>query len=572
MSAECRFELTPETVASYYEDHDDEDWWDNYETFDPLYETLAAEGWQCPHDRVPGYRLCAFHMAPEQRREADRSVETDLSDEGVRERVVEKLRDDDGDGRDSKQFVGATFGRLDLQHQAIDSRADSYPVAYHFATVGAGTDEEPAFDLANATVSHQLLAPFVDVEGTLRLKNASVEKDCLFAGATVDALNSLDATFEEASFRELTADVVNCKWTEFGGYTDFTGAAIEFGGVFEDIDAAEITFENARMRCGVFREAVVKSELVFDDAVVGDLDLRESRCGRLDFRAVTRLEGFDRLLDFRAADVDAGEIAFAGDGDVRTDESGTTTGGDDEEARIDASGATFGTVDVAVDGEKTLEPVYVSNTTFDGFDFSAYHESLEPDWSLDSPSDPIQDAYRSEVVPDGRAGDRERELTYVKAKNGANRVDDHRSASEFFVQETRHRQEHLFDVFWSGGTQFDTRAGFEWFTLAVLFRLSRYGERPRKTLEWSLGVVVAAAAAYPFVGTPVGGTTLSWFSGDLLSVGVRSLSFSAATFTSLGVGGLPGTPAANVLAASEALAGTFLVALFVFSLGRQVSR
>jgi hypothetical protein len=167
------------------------------------------------------------------------------------------------------------------------------------------------------------------------------------------------------------------------------------------------------------------------------------------------------------------------------------------------------------------------------------------------------------------------ERTYLQAKLGATGVGDNESASAFFLREVRYRRRayaaHVRDrdhslahrlragIRWAGGVAFDLIAG--------------YGERPRRVLAVSLVVLLAAAMSYPATGGLDTGAGIVSYATDGPAAVVDGLYFSAVTFATLGLGDVyPVDDIGRSLAAFEGLAGAFLTALLVFSLGRRVTR
>lgn len=97
-------------------------------------------------------------------------------------------------------------------------------------------------------------------------------------------------------------------------------------------------------------------------------------------------------------------------------------------------------------------------------------------------------------------------------------------------------------------------AAVRWVTSAFLNLVSGYGERPQRPVLASVAVILGSAFVYPAVGGLRDGETV-------------------VTLATLGYGDLePTGTLAHTFAGVEAPSGAFLVALFVFALGRQAVR
>ncbi|WP_435552616.1 pentapeptide repeat-containing protein [Natrinema sp. CGMCC1.2065] len=99
---------------------------------------------------------------------------------------------------------------------------------------------------------------------------------------------------------------------------------------------------------------------------------------------------------------------------------------------FDISNGCIGDVDTVSD-ENSFKYLIVNRTDFDGFDFTAYRDDLEEiDWEID----------RSSVTTVVDAIDQDqtvREITYLKAKQGASQIGDSKAKSEFFQREMNFR-------------------------------------------------------------------------------------------------------------------------------------
>jgi len=115
---------------------------------------------------------------------------------------------------------------------------------------------------------------------------------------------------------------------------------------------------------------------------------------------------------------------------------------------------------------------------------------------------------------------------------------------------------------------------FQWSVYTLNRYLTKHGESLKHVVAWAIGIIVVCGLLYPFTGGLVttNGTEQITAVSDL-SPGVfaRSFYYSMVTFTTLGYGTPAGT-GAKLLVGLESLAGTLLVALFVFVLGRRVAR
>lgn len=214
-----------------------------------------------------------------------------------------------------------------------------------------------------------------------------------------------------------------------------------------------------------------------------------------------------------------------------------------------------------------------------------------------------------------------RETTYQKAKNGATQVGDSKAASEFFIKEMKfRRQRHkaelialmpvlsiisspksvkiLRDSFrHPHHPRHAIKPGLRWLMNFVLEISSGYGERLRYVIGWSLTIILSGMLLYPI--PQLGGiqkintdgfTIISYdwsefgsaFSTppkylemaiNLTEVWQTSFYFSVVSFTTLGSGRYqPGGWANELIASFQSFLGAFLIALFVYSLGKQVAR
>lgn len=130
---------------------------------------------------------------------------------------------------------------------------------------------------------------------------------------------------------------------------------------------------------------------------------------------------------------------------------------------------------------------------------------------------------------------------------------------------------HALDSPRSTGHRVD--ATLRWVTSAFLNAVSGYGERPQRTVLASVAVVLGSAFVYPAAGGIRDGDAVVTYASDGAAAVTDGLYFSVVTFSTLGYGDLEPTGAlARAIAGLEALSGAFLVALFVFALGRQAAR
>jgi uncharacterized protein YjbI with pentapeptide repeats len=250
---------------------------------------LDQEVWRCPHDALDEREYCAFHADPEQ-------LPADV-DEG--ELFIEAINeasasDDDEVARRKKQFVGATFGPLDIERTMLDA-GDGYQIRVDHAIFTGGVCADRAvvrhplialstrFETSFASVSGEIgVVSFTGAEfsgdGGVSFDRAEFGGDggVLFRGAEFRGDGWV--SFRDAEFRGDGG--VSFEYAEFSEEVTFGDA--EFSG--------EVTFNDAKFRGGV----------TFGDAEFsGD--------GRVSFRGVLFSGGGG--ASFR-------DVEFSGDGDV----------------------------------------------------------------------------------------------------------------------------------------------------------------------------------------------------------------------------------------------------------------
>jgi voltage-gated potassium channel Kch len=145
----------------------------------------------------------------------------------------------------------------------------------------------------------------------------------------------------------------------------------------------------------------------------------------------------------------------------------------------------------------------------------------------------------------------------------------------FFVRELRYRRRR-YAAHARGATHPTSHrvdAALRWVTNGLLDLIVGYGERPQRTAMLALAVILGCAAAFPATEGLVAGDEVVTYTSHGLAAVVDSLYFSIVTFATLGLGDVhPAGTLGRLIAAAEGLVGAFLTAVFVFSLGRRVTR
>jgi uncharacterized protein YjbI with pentapeptide repeats len=601
-------------------------------------ERARPDGWTCPHEPHGDADRCVFHL------DVDRRADLGVDDDDVRDRLLKAIG---RPGRRSKQFLGATFERLDLSYRDVDA-PDNYPIDLRYATVRG------RFVATDAAISHPVIldgarlggvsvtdsafrrglsirratvAGAVDLrttfdgrvefvgttfEGPFRLDEMAFNRyarfdDCVFrdevdlyvdfneephftgarfeAGADFFMDANADSYFDEATFEgptnlyaEFDGDVyfdgatfaddlrvygrfnvdaffrgvtfggaANLRWNDadldavrFCGVTDFTGATFrgeaDFGNV-EFIGGADFT--GARFEAvASFSAASFSRPTSFVD--VSFADVLSLTAAEFDRRLTLSPASVDGVVDLADATVSAGRILVSPTSTVAYDLTRATVG----EVGFEWSEA-------PTDDDALLRRFVLSETNFDGFDFSRHRAQL---------------ARRNWVIHGGPGRDPtpERvETTYLKAKNGATLVGENRAASEFFLRELRaRRRRHRAGVLGGRTVRSRLRAAGRYAANLAMDATCGYGEKPSRVVASSVCIIWGFAAAYHRFGVS---TRYAGFLGHLV--------LSLEAFVALVLGSPDvSEPYVNLHTATEAFLGAYFIALFVFALTRSIHR
>jgi hypothetical protein len=481
-----------------------------------------------------------FHLTPGERRE-DGVTESEL-----RASFVADVGADDPARR---EYVDVHFEDMDLSALVVDGN-DVGPITFREVTI------DGTFDLSGSVVTHPIAIEDsrigqLDVTATTFEMDVTVEEStfgwasdaatCLRArrGSFDRGLQISDVRFD-ASVEFAACDVE--EWLEFDS------CVVGGGAHFPNVSVGRAQFVSTTFENGVeFTDASIDIA-TFDRVETGDtagtLDLTDGSIGRLRVFPGGAIE-----CHLHEATVSTGRLGQPDDG----------------VATYDLTDATIGSVDLDCDAD-TFDRYRFYRTRFDGFPFQGYREMLrESHWRL---HDYVRDPELAETV-EGL------EHTYLEAKQGASEAGDGETASMFFVRELRYRRQryatHAAREDYSLAHRAD--ATVRLMTNAFLDVVAGYGERPQRTVVLSLVVILGSALVYPATAGLTTGDEVVTYAGQGAFAALDGLYFSVVTFATLGLGDVhPVGDVGRIVAASEGLAGAFLTALFVFSLGRRVTR
>lgn len=496
------------------------------------YEEEDGDSRRCPRPAADGRNRCPFHLDDERAADVDASLQTAF------------CADLDSDDDRRLEYVDVTVEELDLSslHLETDSLAT---IQFRDCTV-------ERLDLSASVVSQSVILDGCEV-GRLDASDATFESDVtvcdsaiavdstgtglVFGRATVDGALEIAGTTvgESVEFAACTVD----GWFELDDTTVAGGAHFP-NATFERAQFVDTTFQGPVQFTGVWSELLTIEGVSFAQSPQFD----DAKLETLRFKPTGDVES-----RFHGATVESGRLTQPSQGCALYDLTDATVGDVDLDCTVD-----------------TFDRYRFYRTRYDGFPFASYRTLLrENRWDLHGYAGTVETV----VTIDGL------ERTYLEAKQGASAVGDDENAAALFVREMRYRRRryanHARDPSRTSVHRLD--ATLRWTTNAFLDLTAGYGERPQRTVSTSLVVIVLSSLLYPALGGLRTVDETVTYASDGVTAFLDSLYFSVITFTTLGYGDfLAVSGLGRFVAGVEALSGAFLVALFVFSLGRQVSR
>jgi len=397
----------------------------------------------------------------------------------------------------------------------------------------AGANVGEVLELSEIALADAVVFDDAKIDGEIRMTESALEAVLRFDDATVTDTVRLARTAlrNSVSFDRATVE----------GTIDLRDATIA-----EHISLQEATVEEEINLSGT----TIVEHISLQGATVGHFELYSATLSAdISFRAA-------ELDSLRVADVEIDSSAVRIDATGGTLASGSIEIGGKPLLWLDCQGTTLGKVVlISADNRPVFEYLRIQNTTFDGFDFTAHRSDL------------VQAEFILHTVPPvsaneiSRLSPTEREVTYLKAKQGATAIEDGVARREFFTRQMQARRQHYFERLRTGSSaNLSTRLKVlpRWVTGWFLSITCGYGERPNRVLSISSIMIVLYGFAYHLTGVVADSSRV--FDAFLLSL----QSFIALIIGPPETVGRLGT----ILVISEAFFGAIFLSLFVVTLTR----
>lgn len=562
--------------------------------------------WTCPHDAVAGKSKCVFHLEP-----ADRPADCNITREFIEQIASANRREKVRARKRHRQFIDAIFDTFTPESTVIGGHEKGYIDCRH-ASFHEVNCEHTEFDqrirFAQATFGHPNTDEAVNNQESptkgleVCFRRAIFRYSADFSDATfITQSNFRGAHFhdwagfrfthfqEDADFGWATFhDMASARGVEFDAkasfravgfedYTQFVGAQFGDGVNFrlarfdDDADFPEAQFAGANFREAEFErtfdisEATITEPLRLDYiTIIKKLDATSVQLEapvRLDEAALGEVSVSINLGDSLA---DTAYLRFF----ETTISAGSFEQPTDGIAVYDFSSATIGDVRFHCQSDEPLyNRIIFHRTRFDGFDFSD-----SDDLNTEAVNHVIHEISETAktAVPEEFIHNKSPEdlwATYLYAKNGADATGDNVSAGAFFYKEMVYRRHAHWERMLTDDSRslknrvLDCTKGVR---NLVLSAVTGYGEKPDRVVYTSLIVILAFTPLYWLTAASNNGDTSFW----------EYLALSLQTFVSFILGSPPDsfTLWGEIISATEAFIGAFLVALFVFTLTRRVNR
>ena len=517
----------------------------------------VTEGtWSCPHDVVPGYSKCPFHLSP-----SERPPDLDATAAFLQQIEAAQQLETRSERRRKVQFIDATFESLDIAGEVIDTGAG------HYINLAHATIANP--DLTDTRVRQPIRFAHATFEGTSRfrdamfdgnvgMRNATFLGPARFRGATFNrpfvarhatfvddayfwyTIFRRHALFRDADFQQYAY----FRGVDFDNYARFSQAHFhdeawfklgEFG---DDADFIDTRFDGPHS----FINAEFDRTTNFSGVrTAGPMDLSGAKLETLEMTP-DKIETDTQYVDLSKSVIKEGQLGQPENGSIL----------------YDAERATLGDVAVTTPGDESVsDHIRLVATNFDGFEFES--DNMDPEaagWR-------IHTVFDESVLPEDRRETPPPETlreTYLKAKNGAKQAGNTAAAGHFYYKEMQYRRQHLGELVLSNEGA-GARTGFAWLRNSVLWAVTGYGEYPLRVIGSSVGIVVGFAGLYGFLSAAEVSIT------DVVL-------FSFQSFITFIVGSPPqeATQTIATLSIFEGFIGAFFIALFVYTFTRRLDR
>jgi len=531
----CRFKFNPA------------EWETKHDARCNLSDELLEDGqWHCPHDTDGDSTFCIFHRNTEEK-----------DSEAVAEALIELVNSDAnqrGRARENRRFIGARLSALPVDN-AVLGEGSNYPIDFRYSRV------DDALDIEYATFSAPVFLDGSDI-ASISAHGSTFEKrveapDAIFhsfdfqSAAFEDRANFRNTRFgdgslfnicfnERAVFRQATFDFpAHFDNGAFVSEAIFTRCRFESIAVFDDVEFhAASLFRNSELTADIsFQNATFHGELQFVPASVESDDIK---------------------IRFQGSRINAGELTYRQEAPVI----------------FVLREATLGPVDIgAPEGPPNLDNYWFLDTSFEGFDFADYTDTLiARNWLIHPLAEdiPSTDSIVVSHLPFLRRARQTLRLwrvrpledidtspgllraTYLRAKNGAKEVGDNTASAEFFLHEMRYKRKAYFT-----GSNRSRLSMLRWILNWGYNLTAGYGERPFRTVVFSFVIILLFGWLYTLI------SAVSYREG---------VAFSVQAFVALVLGAPTSSGRLSIAAATEAFVGAFMIALFVFTLTRSVRR
>jgi len=483
------------------------------------------------------------------------------------------------------RLVDAQFGGANFEDTAgFNSATFSNRVRFDFQDEIAELND---LDFRNVVCKGPASFRGVEFIGETQFMNAVFKDRAIFTGSTIE-----NGDFRQSKFK----GAANFHDSKFSGDTKFARTVFEDVSILTEIEADHMDFNQARYDSELnLSESYINDYLKFDAVNIQNLRLSNTTIGdysSFKFCNIKELHSHDmtfhhgstfygskiNLLHFEISELPKSLYFDFGNCSIQ---NGYFSIDDPHKSIIDLTDSLIGSVDIHSGDENPFEYLNINRTDFDGFDFTDFRDELEEiNWDIHqdqqgaSPSIVIEG---DEATPSPAQTPSDLEKTYLKAKNGAIQSGDSTSASEFLIKEMKYKRKRNWKSLQSKEANYKDKL-FNCGNILINMFLDitcGFGEKLYRIVGWSIFTIIFGAILYPMIGGIAGNTSSASSIGDVTLIGTftESLYFSLVTFSTVGYGDVyPDGTWVKLAAGLEALIGGFLIALFVYSLGKQASR